>query len=482
MAGKIQEIRVPKWGMEMTEGVITGWNFKVGDRVDAGDALVDIETSKIVNSLSVHEAGTVRRLLADEGDTRAVGELIALLSEGDVSEAEIETHLGKGAPAPVDKPAPVEVISTPVASASLSVSESTAVNASGITISSVARRLAEKHGVVIESLIGTSRHGRIGKQDVEKALEIKGIAFDRHAGAAPGNSIARSDDSHVAASPVARRLAREAGINLNDCRATGRLGRVSKADVELAMLRAGKASTTVNALPRDTDTASAFIERPLGAMRRTIAARLQSSKQTAPHYRVVIDAELDALLVARRKINESNPGVKVSINDFLIKACATALIRVPRINIQFDGTTVREFSDADIAVAVALDDGLITPIVKRANRLGVIEIAERTADLGSRARAGKLLAAEFQGGSFCLSNLGMFGVRQFDAIINPPQCAILAAGNAEQRPIVRDGGLHIATMMTLTLSSDHRVIDGALAAQFMQKIKGFLESPATMLG
>ncbi len=217
-------------------------------------------------------------------------------------------------------------------------------------------------------------------------------------------------------------------------------------------------------------------------MRRTIANRLQQSKQTAPHYRVHIDAELDSLLDARRRINDANTEARVSVNDFIVKACACALMRVPALNVQFDGETVRQFADADIAVAVALEEGLITPIIKAANTKGLIAISNEMRDLATRAKLGTLKADEFQGGTFSVSNLGMYGIKQFDAVINPPQGAILAIGASEVRPVIRDGEVASATTVTLSLSSDHRIIDGAVAARFLSVLRGYLEQPATMLG
>ncbi len=281
---------------------------------------------------------------------------------------------------------------------------------------------------------------------------------------------------------MARRLAEELGVNLLECRVSGDRGRVCKADVEAVAARKNKPLA-----PSIDTSGSITIESPfepevLTGMRKTIAGRLQSSKQTAPHFRVQIDAEIDTLLAVRKQINAANSAAKVSVNDFMVKACAAALMQVPAINVQFDGEQVKYFKDADISVAVAVADGLITPIVSSANRKGLIAISNEVRDLATRAKINRLKPSEFVGGSFCISNLGMFGIKQFDAIINPPQGAILAVGTGEQRPVVKEGQLSIATVVSLTLSSDHRIIDGAVAAQFMSILKGYLEQPATMLG
>lgn len=518
MLGKIHEVSMPKWGMEMSEGTITEWRFSVGDQVNADDELVEIETSKIVNTLNSYNTGVLRRILAQPGETHPVGALIGVLAEGEVSDAEIDQFVAsKGAataqataePATakqesaVPAPAPRTAAAAPPRTDSgRSISQAPAVAASptgtataalsdaddsAVSASPVARRLAKKYGINLNNLSATGRHGRVSKRDVEEAVQRAGGQISqRSTAAAPSRTRSLADDSQVPATPVARRLAKKLDVNLHDCRATGRRGRVSKYDVEAAhaLFRTAEGLPHPSALDLAESVvagAAQVQERPLEGMRKTIAARLQSSKQTAPHYRVTMDVELDALLAVRRQINESNPEAQVSVNDFLVKACAMALVRTPKVNIQFDGTTIRQYTDADISIAVTLDNGLITPVVKKANTLGLIEISRRTRDLITRARLGTLKPNEFQGGTFSISNLGMYGVKQFDAIINPPQGAILAVGAAEMKPVVKDGQLAVATIMTLSLSSDHRVIDGVLAAEFLQALKRFLQYPASML-
>jgi len=217
-------------------------------------------------------------------------------------------------------------------------------------------------------------------------------------------------------------------------------------------------------------------------MRKIIAARLQESKVAAPHFYLTVDCEIDALLAARRQMNERAPdGVKISVNDLIIRAAAMALIKVPKANASWEGDHTRLFSHADIAMAVAVEGGLVTPVIWAAEQKGLVEIATISRDLATRARDGKLAPEEFSGGSFTISNLGMFGVREFAAVINPPQGAILAVGAGEQRPVVHDGQLAVATVMTVTLSADHRVVDGAVGAQWLQAFKGYVEAPVTML-
>ncbi|MDA0333440.1 MAG: 2-oxo acid dehydrogenase subunit E2, partial [Proteobacteria bacterium] len=217
-------------------------------------------------------------------------------------------------------------------------------------------------------------------------------------------------------------------------------------------------------------------------MRKSIASRLQESKQQAPHFYLTIDCHIDDLLAARRRLNEKAPeGVKISLNDLVIRAAAMALIDVPDANVSWEGDHTRRFQHADIAMAVAIDGGLVTPIIWAAEAMGLAALSKTTADLAERARHGQLRAADYSGGSFTISNLGMYGIREFAAVINPPQAAILAVGAGEQRPVVVDGALAVATVMTVSLSADHRAVDGAVGARWLQSFKGFIEHPVTML-
>jgi pyruvate dehydrogenase E2 component (dihydrolipoamide acetyltransferase) len=501
MTDQITPINMPKWGMEMSEGDINTWYFAVGDQVNAGDDLVDIETSKIINTVTASDGGILRAIIGAQGETHAVGALLGVLASADVSDADIQAFIASNtsaAPEPEAAPEPVaaslvaaadplETKAAPLVTEAAQPSNNLSKLAEGeddsqVAASPVARRLAAEYGVNLNNISGTGRHDRVSKRDLEAAVLSAG-------GRLIGNSIDKSagttqfgDDSNVKATPVARRMADQLGINLLECRVSGDRGRVCKADVEAVAALKNKMSAPAGSHIAGIGGGNTVESQPISGMRKTIAARLQASKQTAPHFRVHIDAEIDALLDVRKQINSSNTDAKVSVNDFIIKACASALMKVPAINVQFDGEQLSYFSNADISVAVAIDDGLITPIVTSANHKGLVEISNTTRDLATRAKLGRLKPEEFQGGSFCISNLGMYGIKQFDAIINPPQGAILAVGAGEQRPVVKEGLLAVATVMSLSLSSDHRVIDGAVAAEFMSVLKGYLEQPATMLG
>jgi len=495
MTNEIKPINMPKWGMEMSEGDINAWYFAIGDQVSAGDDLVDIETSKIINTVTASDDGVLRAIIGATGETHLVGALLGVIASAETSDADIQAFIDSNTSAAAEPEAVTEV-AAPAAAAIETAPAPVAIpqTANGLSklaegeddslvaASPVARRLAAEYGVNLNNITGTGRHDRVSKWDLEDAVVAAGGRLIGNASTITATGAAQfGDDSNVKATPVARRIATQLGINLLECRVSGDRGRVCKADVEaVAALK--------NKMPVQTGGTTAVSSnntvesQPISGMRKTIAARLQASKQTAPHFRVHIDAEIDALLEVRKQINNSNSDAKVSVNDFIVKACASALIKVPAINVQFDGEQLSYFSNADISVAVAIDDGLITPIVTDANHKGLVEISNTTRDLATRAKLGRLKPEEFQGGSFCISNLGMYGIKQFDAIINPPQGAILAVGAGEQRPVVKDGQLAVATVMSLTLSSDHRIIDGAVAAQFMSVLKGYLEQPATMLG
>ncbi|MEH6636933.1 MAG: dihydrolipoamide acetyltransferase family protein, partial [Halioglobus sp.] len=316
----------------------------------------------------------------------------------------------------------------------------------------------------------TGRNGRVSKWDVEQAgglcITPPAVSVNTQGSSAPAVQRSTADDSHVASSPVARRLARTMSINLNDVTATGRRGRVSKEDVQNAAIA--------------TSGVAHYREKKLSGMRKTIAARLSESKQSIPHYRVSVDIEIDSLLQQRSYMN-SELGHNLSVNDFIIKGCASALQQVPQVNVQWAGDSIRQFEQVDIAMAVAVSGGLITPVIRDVGNKGLPQIASEARDLALRAQNGTISVDEFQGGTFSISNLGMYGVDQFDAIINLPQAAILAVATGKKKPVVRGENLVAATVMRVSLSSDHRAIDGAVAARFLQSLKGFLENPASML-
>lgn len=307
---------------------------------------------------------------------------------------------------------------------------------------------------------------------------------------------AANSAARIFASPLARRIAADKGVDLAAVQGTGPHGRIVKADVEKA--KPGQAAPRLAAQgapapatgpaidPRAFYEKDSYEEIPLDGMRKTIARRLAQAMQEIPHFYLTIDCELDELLRIRKDLNakasvDGENAVKLSVNDFIVRAAALALMKVPNANVSFAGTSLLRHKHADVGIAVALDGGLITPIIRHAETKGLAEISAEAKSLAERARTKKLKPQEFEGGSFSISNLGMFGIKSFTAVINPPQAAILAVGKGEERPVVKNGKLEIATIMTVTMSCDHRAIDGALGATFLEAFKAFVEYPPSML-
>ncbi|MXO90000.1 2-oxo acid dehydrogenase subunit E2 [Pontixanthobacter aquaemixtae] len=366
-------------------------------------------------------------------------------------------------------------------------------NANAPAASPSARKLAEEKGIDLASISGTGPAGKITKADVENAPA--GTPQPSPDTSAPADEAPAPDDA-IAASPLAKRIAAQKGLDLSTIKGSGPGGRIVKADVENAEPGgsggAAPSSSPANSAAPDTKSPSAMpmdgLEAPfevqaLNGVRKVIARRLTEAKQTIPHIYLSVDVHLDALLTLRGELNASleADGVKLSVNDLLIKALARALMRVPACNVSFQGDDMHRYSRADISVAVAAPSGLITPIIRNADGKGVSEISSEMKGLAAKARDGKLQAHEFQGGTASLSNLGMFGIKHFDAVINPPQGMILAVGAGEQRPYIVENSVQQATVMSVTGSFDHRAIDGADGAQLMQAFKDLVEKPMGLL-
>ena len=444
------EILMPALSPTMTEGNLARWLKKEGDEVRSGDVLAEIETDKATMEVEAIDDGRLGRILVPEGTQGVkVNEPIALLLEGGEDAASLPAAAARSAaPPPPKEPAaaaPPPAASTPAPAAA----PIEAANGKGrLFASPLARRMAVQAGLDLAGLTGSGPQGRIVKADVERALAGAGAARPAAAAAPPRPAA----PSAPGAAPL---LTKE--------RVAALAGNVP------------------------------YTEKPLTAMRRVVARRMTESKSQVPHFYVTVDCEIDELLKIRAELNKkltpSQPssaggggkGGSISVNDFVIRAAALALKKVPAANASWSEEAILLWDSADIAVAVALADGLITPIVKQADRKGLAAIATEMKDLIARARAGKLKLEEFQGGTFSISNLGMYGVREFAAVINPPQGAILAVGAGEQRPLVKAGALSIATVMTCTLSVDHRAVDGAVGAEFLAAFKKLVEDPLTML-
>jgi pyruvate dehydrogenase E2 component (dihydrolipoamide acetyltransferase) len=436
------EILMPALSPTMTEGNVTKWLKKEGDEVHSGDVLAEIETDKATMEFEAVDDGRLGRILVPEGaEGIKVNQPIALL----LGEGEDPSALEKLSEKPA---APVAAASAPeplrAADPRPAAQPVPARGGNGkgrIFASPLARRMAQQAGLDLAAITGSGPQGRIVKADIEAALSAE------RPPAAPPQPVARPMAQPQAAPPAAP-------VPMQP---------LSK---ERVLALAGN---------------PAYTERPLTAMRRVIARRLTESKQTVPHFYLTVDCEIDELLKFRSELNAKSDTYRISVNDFVIRAAALALRQVPAANASWSDEAILLWDTVDIAVAVALEDGLITPIVKNADRKGLAAIANETKDLAARARAGKLKLEEFQGGTFSISNLGMFGVRDFAAVINPPHGGILAVGAGEKRPVVRNGALAIATVMSCTLSCDHRAVDGAVGAQFLAAFKKLVEDPLTML-
>ncbi|MDP6709480.1 MAG: pyruvate dehydrogenase complex dihydrolipoamide acetyltransferase [Alphaproteobacteria bacterium] len=429
-------ITMPALSPTMTEGTLAKWLVKEGDAVNSGDIIAEIETDKATMEVEAADEGTLGRILVAEGSEGIpVNTPIALVLE----EGEDASALGAG-PATAAPPPPLPAESpAPAATA-------------------------------------------------PEAPATSAPAPAAAAKAPPAPTTA--DGGRIKASPLARRMAAQAGLDLAALSGSGPGGRIVKADIEAALAGGAPAAApapAAAAAPAPAPVAATGLEpayelEPLSQMRKIIAQRLTQAKQTVPHFYLTVDCEIDALLALRRQLNDKADGAyKLSVNDLVIKAAAVALRRVPAANASFSEEGIRYYKSADISVAVATERGLITPIVRGAETKGLETISNEMKQLIEKAQAGKLAPEEYQGGTFSISNLGMYGIKQFEAVINPPQGCILAVGAGEKRPVVKDDAVAIASMMSVTLSVDHRVVDGAVGAEYLAAFKRLIEDPVAML-
>jgi pyruvate dehydrogenase E2 component (dihydrolipoamide acetyltransferase) len=433
-------ILMPALSPTMTEGKLSRWLKKEGEEVKSGDVLAEIETDKATMEVEAVDEGFLAKIVVpDNTENVAVNAVIGILTEAKGEKVDAT------ATAPAPKPAPTDTSSeTP------------------------------------------AQPPKDTPSPVEKT-------------AAPTPN--SEDHDSIFASPLARRMAAQAGIDLSKIKGSGPNGRIVKADIESQSSGAGAGKITAAPEPAPAPQPAApkpaapapvlnitapHKKIPNSSMRKIIAKRLAESKQTVPHFYLTSHMDIDALLKLRADLNAKSPkdgpnSFKLSVNDLIIKACAVALRRHPNVNSTYTESDIIQYDDVDISVAVAIPDGLITPIIRKADQLGLAAISAAMKDLGSRAKSGKLKPEEFQGGGFSISNLGMFGIPEFSAIINPPQSAILAVGAGEQRPVVKNGQIAIATMLTVTLSCDHRVVDGAAGAEFLATLKTIVEDPLSLM-
>jgi pyruvate dehydrogenase E2 component (dihydrolipoamide acetyltransferase) len=415
------KILMPALSPTMTEGNLARWLKKEGEKIKAGEVIAEIETDKATMEVEAVDEGILARIIIAEGtENVAVNNIIAILLEDGEDASAIDSIASNNAAPIAAKPQEAEKATSPAVTHS-QISSCSLDNGNRIFASPLAKRIAEQENINLGSVQGSGPHGRIVKEDVLSAKDKGGVQT--------------KSAQTSAASPFMGRNPEE------------------------------------------------YTLIPNSNMRKVIAKRLLESKQTVPHFYLTVECEVDKLLKVRKEMNDAATDVnpyKLSVNDFVIKAVAMALKSVPEANASWEETAIKLFNNVDISIAVAIEGGLITPIIKNADMKSISQLSQEMKDLAKRARDNKLAPHEFQGGSFSISNLGMFGVKQFNAIINPPQSCILAVGASNERVVVKKGEMKVANVMDVTLSVDHRVVDGAVGARFLEVFKKFIENPVTM--
>ena len=458
---------MPKWGIEMLEGTLAQWCVEDGHAFRKGDVLALIETDKINNEVEAEFDGTLLRQVANVGDILPVGALLAVLGTREMSPQDVDVFIEGYRNRGLVRDSAIDAKASPAALLSdvKAADEGEAARLPG-KASPAARARMSSLGLDAASITGSGKNGRISLQDVVKSLTKPAAA--KQSGPVE-ISVPPIDFAAPFASPRAARLAHENGVDLKNVLPTGARGRISAADVLTSVQR-----------PEALPTRKVHINKMTSA-RRTIAQRMTQAKSQIPHFYLRMAVRVDALLDFReqaRRVTGSAP----SFNDYVVRAAALALVAVPEVNIQVHGDEIHRFEDADIAVAVATNSGLITPIVTAAQTKSVAEISAEIKSLAQAARLGRLKAEQYKGGSFTVSNLGMYGIDGFDAIINPPQGAILAVGASKKQPVESNHALSFASIVNLSMACDHRAIDGALGATFMAKLRELLERPASLTG
>ena len=431
------EILMPALSPTMTEGNLVAWLKAEGDTISPGEVIAEIETDKATMEVEAVDEGVLGKILVAAGtEGVSVNAAIAILLEEGEDKSSIKDNAYRSDP--------IEIQNT--------------------------QNSEQKSEGQLD--INELKTGKVISENTKVPL-----------GKMQSPLIVNKDDVRVAASPLARRMAEHAGLDLTKISGSGPNGRIIKADIDqvLSQDNALKLTPVSTVTSPSIEPSAQYDAIPNNSMRKVIASRLTESKQVAPHFYMTVDCNVDALKQVRMELNEKVEGTKISINDLIIRASAIALKQVPEANASWTEEATLVYKTIDISVAVAIEGGLITPIIRDAGAKGVKEISVKMKDLANRAREGKLMPEEYQGGTFSISNLGMYGVKEFSAVINPPQGAILAIGAAEERPIIKDGAVAAATLMSCTLSVDHRVVDGAVGARFLSAFKRLIEDPLTML-
>jgi len=436
-------IEMPKLSDTMTEGTLIKWHKQVGDTVEIGDILAEVETDKATMEMEAFDEGVITEILIQEGEKATIGGVLAVL-DGDSGGASpapaAEKTAEAAAPAPKEQPAPQATAAAP------QVSEGGRVKASPL-----ARKVAGELGVDLSKVTGTGPAGRIVKEDVEKA------------------------SSAAAAAPKQPSAAATAAAKLTEAVKA----RATSASAPAPVSAPAPAAAAIQPVAKEGD------ERiELSSMRKIIASRLLTSKTTIPHFYLHMEVDAAPLMTLRKQVNdqaEKTHGNKYSVNDFILKAAINAAESVPAINASFAGDHIVKFKHVGLSVAIAVEDGLVTPVIKQAESKSLLAISRAVKDFAARAKDKKLKPDEFDGGTITVSNLGAWGIDSFDAIVNPPQAAILSVGAAIEKPVVEDGQIVVGLRMNIGLSADHRVVDGAVAASYLAEVRKLIENPALML-
>jgi pyruvate dehydrogenase E2 component (dihydrolipoamide acetyltransferase) len=451
------QVIMPKLSPTMEEGQLSRWLKKEGDKVSMGEPLAEIDTDKATMEMQALANGVLRKILIKEGESAPLGQLIAIIGEADEDISALEK----------------------------AASSSPALPADGSQEPKTEGAANNRTGPSPAPAVPEIKSGGDGKTPQRTSTERVG------AGGNGGQTVpAQQTSGRLIVSPLAARMAAEAGVDLRSLSGTGPGGRIIKRDIEVAISQSDTSGAAtpaaapqrhlrvVDNLPSPQAAGpSPYRDEPASEIRRTIARRLVTSLGPVPHFFLTTEIEMDSAAEMRGRIKELDPDLKISINDIIIKVAAAALIAHPEVNASFQDKTVRYYERADIGVAVAIEDGLITPVVRSADRKSLSEIAVEVRELAERARQRKLRPEEYTGATFSISNLGMFGIDEFTAVINPPEGAILAIGAMSPRPVVRDAEIVVRQTMRVTMSCDHRVIDGATGAKYLQTFKKILENP-----
>jgi len=488
------QVVMPKLSPTMEEGQLARWLKQEGDKVSVGEPIAEIDTDKATMEAQALTNGVLRKILVAAGETVPLGAIIAVIGEADEDISAILAQAG-----------------SPAAAAERKQDLQESVKAGGDGSETELAAVVPGGGRTQATVEGQPLAGDVGGEPSVKEPDASAGARAQQApppapagGQPAGNGQREQSGGRLLVSPIAARMAAEAGINLQTLSGSGPGGRIIKRDIEAAITSGpsqqqqqqqqqqlpAEAKTTERPAPTQktqlpatpaVEGASPYRDEPVSTMRATIARRLVSSIGPVPHFFLTTEIEMDRAAEMRRQINELDPELKISINDLIIKVAAVSLIQHPAVNASFQDKTVRYYERADIGVAVAVEEGLITPVVRGAESKSVGQISREVRELAERARSRRLKPEEYTGATFSVSNLGMFGIDEFTAVINPPEAAILAVGAMQPKPVVRDGQVLVKQLMRVTMSCDHRVVDGATGAKFLQTFKKLLENPLLMI-